>query len=1526
MPYSPGPISPALPRPSSSSSLRAPKISGTRLSPNSSVEDLRVTQQRPLTNGTTFTGSNSLYGGASGANSHSPAAHSPLAQTIGTPYQETSASFPLPQHVATRPKTAGATSTVAGVSVPTHHTSTPKPDGSNTANAPKSERRKTRLLNPIAFLSRRKSGQDVDVTDAERSAAAQAYARQRSVAAGGVNRLPEDFDPRIKGKVVHDFSAPRKPPRNFSYHESGQRPPEQPLQTANSAPSVPLLFTDPHLDPPLGDGTHVRDSSSSNRKSVHSAMFHEMLTENPDATKRGSSLNAERLENRDFLQRVSHHSSASNFSQESAVLPPFARRSQVLDATQASFYNDEESKRSSNHSTHKDRDSNSSSFSQISPVTARSSNPVTDLRSSLGLSLSPVSPASTNKGVSSRPISIISDLPPPSREAPALPDLRGRATSEATARPSSDGGMQVSAEQSSIARERSPYRNSALAPEVVIMPERQSSLFAPSEPWDGIGTPPAGTSIFDKTSSLATPTGTPEIAQAETVSAAKVPQSPPKLVEKRVSAVGHAKRTSLSPKHHVSNASRFSFQFESTIEERALEEKHRQIRAQCGDGVRRGSSPNDDDDDDDEFDARAMDDMDELEVQQQQQQQQQPEGATTPSTLGLLGLQQARKQLQLAESDGSDYEGDGDVMADEREVTYALHPAFRTHSALAGHSRTGSHGTYAGWSIIDGTSPKRSNHDNDRRYSDQSVLTVDTTLAVQANRQAFGQDHFTANHPSAPRSGFYMQPQAAGYSPMTESRQYKASSAITENASPNRNRAGSRMSFASVDSKQRRRLSGLALTSDHQRLLSQSSVGESTISEARATPSGLGSSGFGDFNFSDSPEGMNGSRPISFALGQGNENRRTRDSETIPLQAGWGDGTRHAFAGTSPSETDTRKSSIFSSAPPNRSSAVYRGNIGQNIHARTSRSTAERWDVPGRLEDDQPDDMYFDDGGFEQDICRPLPPDVDSARMNEDDFDDESFLGGTRRPLGRKTHERDLSAVSMGSDGPYPSFAMGANPLPARQRQSQMLLEDLPLLEGPVDPKLIPQRNPSEDAKRLGLSKKVPPLPPPPGSHEATLRQMQANLHAYHAALAEAVNQAAAEGRFSRQSSVASTTQTLSARSLGPGGEGEDKSPDDRSHYSRDEAGNALNGGSLTVPGNGEGVHRSISETTTGSRMEQGQAYSPLKMLDFDFGFNNSGTPSAPLSSSPRDLAIFSDDDFGTTDDDIVAAANAEVLASEDGAFYGHEFGFYAHARPQAAGATGAVATNGGFFGEDGDDGLARTRSLKEPDLTPITERSEFSTRNSFVNIGPHVTATTVGYVAGAGPPGAGANGGGAGRLVPVSPLVEMHQHHDGAVMASSFDQLRKLRANAFGGSNGSLRSEFSQPSATFGRSSVGGSPLMYGADHTAVLGIEGHEIGSISPSSSSATAAALFHSDTGMVDQDVTPKKPVPTATDTSRKIQTHSRQGSGGGEVTTSYVQEPDPAGSNFPPRWVLERRRTSEQGKLELVEREVVPGDWI
>ncbi|KAK5741614.1 hypothetical protein LTR17_003819 [Elasticomyces elasticus] len=1551
--YSQSPASPHMPTPSSATSmygLRAPKISGARLSPNSSVEDLRILQ-RSSTSGTTMSKTYTLSdapmddlslpapvrnGKSNARNSapkaHSPSAHSPLA-TIGTPYQETSPSFPLPQHVSVRPKTSGGMSKVAGVDVPTHHTTGQRPTGQRPESASgttKPEKRKTRLLNPMALLSRRKSAQESeDIIARERSAAAAAYARQRSVAAAaGVKQMPADFDPRIKGNKVHDFSAPRQQPRrNMSYNDADQYSPPLPRE---NEPSVPFLRYDPYFERQPLDGGHSKQpsDSSSVRRSVHSPMFREMLGEDPDATKRISSLNAERLENKEFLQRVSHHSSNSAFSQDSNTLPPFARRSQVLDTS-----NHQDLHRSSDPSNGRERDSKGSSNSEVSPITQRNSAQQAEMaRHSPNYSLSPVSPNTPDKTF--RPISAVSDLPPPritTQSAPNSPEKRGRTTSEATTRPFSvvvAPAAEPVAESPPLPtqRARSPYRNSADAPEamMVTIPDRKSSRTR--ETLD-LPIPLPG-----RTSDLPTPELTPEIGTASSMRFAPPLANvlAPKLVEKRASAVGHARRSSaVVAKHRVSNASRFSFQFNESTEEveQALEEKHRKIKGESAEfqGVGRAEEEEEEDD----FDESAMDDMDELEVQEQQR----GSLVADPPTEKIMSVQKARQQLRADDSDdGSVYDEEEDEvpnMTDERRLrhlTWAEHPAMRAHSALASHSRNASQATTNQHDDLIDQYMRDGNSTGHRRAdSSASALTLDTNLH-NAGDSAFVQDAFSDRASvlngvggARPRSGFYMQPTAAGYSPNASPQTERPPLPHRESGNSERNRAASGMSFGSANERNRV-ASGMSSNSAasqpaHAREASKvssqgipdasqrgTSSSAGRLSEARTDSSGLGLSGFSDFNFSEGPDiTLNGSRPTSYeTLDQPRMNRRIRDSETLPQgSAGWAEMQKRGSSGTPLS--NGRASSYFSSPDSNPQNAAYRASVPKALQPSKAPVHNDHRYADSDSDEDVQDDMYFDDGGFEQDIR-----DTSNGRysLDEDEFDNPNYLGGANRHNAARTSA--VPFASLGGDGPYPSFAMGSNPVKARVRESQMLLQDLPL-GGPVDPKLIPQRNPSEDAKRLGLSNKVPPLPPQVASPEA-LSQMQVKMQAYHASLADALNKAAADGRFARQPSI-STARTLSVAS----GVDDDQSRDDRSHYSREENG----ADSLAVPNGGSGLDRSISDVTTGSKMNQSLTYSPPKM-SFDFGFGDVLTNDSIT------------DDY-EADDDVIAAANAEALASDDDGFYGQEFGFYANARPNSGEMS---AINGGYFGEDGDDGLMRKKSWKDPSMTPISERTEFSTRNSIV----------LGHGAMFGPPSAGLFGPASPALarLPISPLAE----HAGDI--TTFDQLRKLRGNAFAAaSTVSLHSDH-------GKGATHGSPTVAPRSASAAQGYFGALGGSpialnYSPASSGSNSnSAIQNSIPGHLDSpqrhgysdspqsansgafrfngdnELTPRKPqVVNEPTTARKVppamQTHSRKGSD----SVTYVREQDPNGGPSP-RWVLERRRTSEQGQLELIGREVVQGD--
>ncbi|KAF4294274.1 hypothetical protein KXV22_006300 [Aspergillus fumigatus] len=150
------------------------------------------------------------------------------------------------------------------------------------------------------------------------------------------------------------------------------------------------------------------------------------------------------------------------------------------------------------------------------------------------------------------------------------------------------------------------------------------------------------------------------------------------------------------------------------------------------------------------------------------------------------------------------------------------------------------------------------------------------------------------------------------------------------------------------------------------------------------------------------------------------------------------------------------------------------------------------------------------------------------------------------------------------------------------------------------------------------------------------------------------------------------------------------------------------------------------------------------------------------------------DDDDAFYDDPIIAAANAEALENDDEGFYGQEFGFYAHAH----GGCSSELTNGGYFGPRGVEGISRNHSsrgkFREPSLTPITERSEWSTRNSVISLTAHGAAHSNSAISGPG----------------LAQLVDMGTMDD----EMSLSALLKLRRGAWGGSNGSLRSSSGSP------------------------------------------------------------------------------------------------------------------------------------
>ncbi|KAL4945390.1 hypothetical protein BDV06DRAFT_184806 [Aspergillus oleicola] len=236
--------------------------------------------------------------------------------------------------------------------------------------------------------------------------------------------------------------------------------------------------------------------------------------------------------------------------------------------------------------------------------------------------------------------------------------------------------------------------------------------------------------------------------------------------------------------------------------------------------------------------------------------------------------------------------------------------------------------------------------------------------------------------------------------------------------------------------------------------------------------------------------------------------------------------------------------------------------------------------------------------------------------------------------------------------------------------------------------------------------------PEPVNSHSGILSEH--NLEAFHNALEDAANQSAAKGHLAHTTSV-------SERSMAQ-----------------------------------ESAHSADSQP--GLVSDESHISQAMDMVSFDEVFEDFD---------------YDDNDDLLYDDPIIAAANAEALENDDEGFYGHEFGFYAQAN-----GNGSELTNGGYFGPRRADGISRSKSgrgiFREPSLTPITERSEWSTRNSIISVTAHGVAHSNQSVSSPG----------------LAQLVDLNSIDD----EMSLSALMKLRRDAWGGSNGSLRSSSASP------------------------------------------------------------------------------------------------------------------------------------
>ncbi|POR37089.1 Uncharacterized protein TPAR_02688 [Tolypocladium paradoxum] len=352
-------------------------------------------------------------------------------------------------------------------------------------------------------------------------------------------------------------------------------------------------------------------------------------------------------------------------------------------------------------------------------------------------------------------------------------------------------------------------------------------------------------------------------------------------------------------------------------------------------------------------------------------------------------------------------------------------------------------------------------------------------------------------------------------------------------------------------------------------------------------------------------------------------------------------------------------------------------------------------------------------------------------------------------------------------------------------------------------------------------------------------------------------------------------------------------------------------------------------------------------------------------------------DDLDLDDDAIIAEANASALANDSDGWYGQEFGFYSAPMAQQYSSHNSTSSNlsdyefanGGVFGPKGAGGLDRSTSgrmvSREPNLTPITERSEYSNRNSLMSLAfPPLSSST--------------------PIIQSPGLAQLAMMADRGDEQMTLSALLRLRSKAWGGSQASLASSrdgspksdrgempsspwssnfagpvpgpggghrrrnsaFSTVSRDSEGASTSGSPTLTMACPTfappcpPILGssmelpVLSSDL-SIVPPSLATSEQQHAQAQTTTTEANETPLSAVSgrSSADLARGLEgcntrmSSRRSGKGhhrhkSSADSVSYLKEEESGET----RWVIEWRRTAESGQVEILEREVVEGGRI
>ncbi|KAE9975094.1 hypothetical protein EG328_003448, partial [Venturia inaequalis] len=370
-------------------------------------------------------------------------------------------------------------------------------------------------------------------------------------------------------------------------------------------------------------------------------------------------------------------------------------------------------------------------------------------------------------------------------------------------------------------------------------------------------------------------------------------------------------------------------------------------------------------------------------------------------------------------------------------------------------------------------------------------------------------------------------------------------------------------------------------------------------------------------------------------------------------------------------------------------------------------------------------------GGHGEPPKASIPVQDDNFYFDDGEFDDADFVD-------TDTQQFDESVLDDPSHPLYERASVGVPPpIPAKSLR-----------------RLVPQNSQKLPGQGRSLpSEPVPALPDPDPEHPDPNASMDV-ISKYQSALALAAAKALADGRFARDDSMENNTLDSSSR---PNEvlDGEEENMSSRPSLIPDD-GRFSQATTMSPP------------TARASEIPDIVEEVPNKSVGFLFP----GAYSEDMYSSDFD---YSDYDSAMEDDSFIAAANAEALENDEEGIYGTEFGFYA--RPgstDAATDADGNAIYGGYFGPKNWGEIKRQRSTREPNLTPITERSEYSTRNSFISLhhGDRNAASSPS----------------------LNALAQMSPSWEGDM---NMETLMKLRRGAWGGSqrsNTSSRGEGSSP------------------------------------------------------------------------------------------------------------------------------------